>query len=181
VRIRSLRPPSYRGTGGKCAWGKRPRPAAVTLRQHAARTQEAVRQDRTAAKIVQMAYDPDREWTPEDVPPPPYFHGTLRYDVGDELRTDVVNNIEGEEDGRLMCFATTSADAALQWAYSRGIRFRTPTLYVYEVEMFDPRVDVNMHRPGIDQEITSVMAPRGRVIGLVTEIAVADYPDALFG
>jgi len=52
---------------------------------------------------------------------------------------------------------------------------------VYEVELSDPQVDVNMHRPGIEQEITSVMAGRGYVTRLVTRMAVADYPDAFFG
>jgi len=105
----------------------------------------------------------------------------LSYDVGDDLRTDIVNNIEGEEDDRLMCFATTSSDHALKWAYSRGVRYKGDTLYVYEVEPSDPQVDVKMHRPGIEQKITSVRAARERVTRLVKRIAVADYPDAFFG
>jgi hypothetical protein len=44
----------------------------------------------------------------------------------------------GDEDDRLMCFASTSAEEALRWAYQRGLRHGGDTLYVYEVEMNDP-------------------------------------------
>lgn len=37
-------------------------------------------------------------------------------------------------------------------------------LYVYKVELLEPQVDVNMHRPGADEPVTSVMSRRGRVL-----------------
>src|SRR5205823_1624045 len=121
-----------------------------------------------------------REWTSDDVPPGPYFHGSRRlYESGESLPTDVVNNMEGEEDDRQMCFASTRPEDALGWAYQRGIG-RGDTLYVYEVDMLDPEVDVNAHPPGSDDPITSVMSSRGRVVRIAQQVALADYPDAVF-
>jgi hypothetical protein len=106
----------------------------------------------------------------------------LRYQPGDQLRVDVVNNMPGEEDDRLMCFATTSLEDALKWAYRRGLRWGGDMLYVYEVDLVDPEVDVNMHRPEVLQEPTSsVMSPKGSVVRLAHQLAVADYPHADFG
>ena len=116
------------------------------------------------------------------MPPGPYLHGSRRfYEVGECLITGVVNNIEGEEDDRQMCFATTSMDEALDWAYRRGIRHGGRTLYVYEIEMADPQVDVNAHPPGTDGPITSVMSPCGRVLAVANEVALEDYPHTTFG
>lgn len=113
---------------------------------------------------------------PTDVPPPPYLHGSRRkYEVGDLLLTDIINNIPGEEDPRQMCFATTSRAEALDWAYRRGLRHGGDTLYVYEVEVESPEVDVNMHRPGSDGPITSVMSARAQVVRIVESVPVEDY------
>ncbi len=121
-------------------------------------------------------------WSVDDVPRGPYLHGSRRlYQPDDFLPTDVISNIEGEEDDRQVCFATTCLKDALDWAYRRGIRHGGDMLYVYEVEMVDPQVDVNMHPPGSSEPVRSVMSSRGRVSRLVHEVAVADYPDAFFG
>lgn len=126
--------------------------------------------------------DPDREWTPEEVPVGPYLHGSRKkYEPGDLLLTDVINTMPGEEDERLMCFAIVSLEHALDWAYRRGIRHGGEIIYVYEVEMDNPKVDVNMHRPGAEGPVTSVMSPKGRVVKVAVEIPVADYPHAFFG
>lgn len=123
-----------------------------------------------------------RPWTAADVPSGPYLHGTrLFYRRGDLLRVDVVNTYPGEEDHRLRCFATTSIADALDWAYRRGLRWGGDTLYVYEVDLVDPEVDVNMHQPGTSEELTSVMSPRGTVVRCVQKVAIADYPHAIFG
>lgn len=128
-----------------------------------------------------VSYHFQRDVDVGDVPSGPYYHGSRRtYAVGAMLLTDVVNNLEGEEDDRQMCFATTSVEQALDWAYRRGIRHGGAALYVYEVEMLEPVVDVNVHRPGISQDITSVMSPRGRVVRLAQELSVAKYRNALW-
>ncbi len=80
-----------------------------------------------------------------------------------------------------MCFATTSRDQALDWAYGRGIRHGGDRLYVYEIEMTEPEVDVNMHRPEAEGPITSVMSRCGRVIRVIQVLAKSDYPNAYFG
>lgn len=54
-------------------------------------------------------------------------------------------------------------------------------LFVYEVDMLNPEVDVNMHRLGSMEVVTSVMSPTGRVTRLFHRVAVADYPHAIFG
>jgi hypothetical protein len=129
-----------------------------------------------------VRYDPNRRWTPSDVPPSPYFHGSRRvYAAGELLLTDVVNNMEGEEDDRQMCFATTTIEQALDWAYRRGLRHGGDLLYVYEVEMLEPQVDVNMHGQGTEPPITSVMSPSGCVVRVAHQVAVADHPGGLFG
>jgi hypothetical protein len=129
-----------------------------------------------------MSSDDSQTWTAEDVPPGPYLHGSRRhYAVGDYLLTDVVSNMEGEEDDRQMCFATVSEEEALAWAYRRGIRHGGDTLFVYEVEMDDPEVDTNAHGQRTWETVTSVMAPRGRVMAARRAVAVADYPYAWFG
>lgn len=119
-----------------------------------------------------------RPWTASDVPTGPYFHGSrLRYEPGDRLRTDVINSMDGEEDDRQRCFATVCSEHALDWANRRGIRHGGDTLYVYEVEMVDPEVDVNMHRPGTDGPISSVMAEYGYVVRIAVQLPVAEHPE----
>lgn len=114
---------------------------------------------------------PPRSWTAADVPSGPYFHGSrLVYEVGECLRTDIVS----DEDLRRVCFATTSLDDALDWACRRGIRHGGDFLLVYEVAMDEPEVDVNMHQPGSDETITSVMSARGVVIALVLSIPTSE-------
>lgn len=75
--------------------------------------------------------------------------------------------MEGAEDNRLRCFATTSERSAFSWAARRSVD-RGDLLFVYEVEVFDPEVDVNMHgKMGgvrLDDEINSVMAQRAVVV-----------------
>lgn len=128
-----------------------------------------------------MYGQPGRDWTADDVPSGPYFHGSRRaYEPGECLLTDVVNNLQGEEDDRRMCFATTSREQALDWAYQRGIRHGGDNLYVYEVEMIEPEVDVNMHRPEASDSITSVMSRCGRVIRLVQVLPKSGYPNAFW-
>lgn len=123
-----------------------------------------------------------KEWTSDDVPSPPYFHGTrFAYQVGQPLITDVVNNMEGEEDLRQMCFATICMEEALDWADRRGIVHGGDQLYVYEVHMTDAEVDINMHLPGSAPPITSVMSPLGTVLRLAKRVAVDEYPNATFG
>jgi hypothetical protein len=125
-----------------------------------------------------MAYDPDRKWTADDVPAGPYFHGSRKlYKVGEYLLTDIVSERQDQEDRRQMCFATTSEEEALGQAYQRGVRHGGETLYVFEIALLDPEVDVNMHPPGLDHEVTCVMSPRGEVIRIAREVALEDYPD----
>jgi hypothetical protein len=117
-------------------------------------------------------------WTAADVPPGPYFHGS-RFELqpGVALRTDEVDNNPGIEDDRQRCWATTSWDSALQWALQRKY-WMSDTLYIYEVELDDPEVDVNIHRVRINGEaIDSVMAPSGRVIRLVHQQPASDHSD----
>jgi hypothetical protein len=125
-----------------------------------------------------------RSWTSCDVPPPPYYHGSRRvYALGDLLVTDVVNNQPGEEDERQMCFACIDIEIALDWAYSRGIG-KGPTLYVYEIDMLDPQVDVNVHSRadyGSGDAITSVMSTRGTVREVVRIVTLKDFDRTPFG
>jgi hypothetical protein len=74
----------------------------------------------------------------------------------------------------MLCFATTSQDDALDWAYRGGIRHGGDTLFVYEVEMENPQVDVNMHSPGSLEVITSVMSHRGLVVAVALAVPTAD-------
>lgn len=78
-----------------------------------------------------------------------------------------------------MCFATTSQDAALDWACRRGIRHGGDVLFVYEVQLEHPQVDVNMHGAGSLEAITSVMSPTGIVVGLAKELATTDCRNPL--
>ncbi|WP_110208584.1 hypothetical protein [Nocardioides daejeonensis] len=139
--------------------------------------------------------DRNRPWTSDDVPPGPYFHGTrfeiqpgepfylsrprsidALYDFG------LVNNQDGERDDRVMFWATTDIAAALDWAYRKG-RFALDNpgsftrLYVWQVELDDPEVDVNMHNRWNTEpdEITNVMARAGRFQRLVKDIPVSEY------
>jgi len=117
---------------------------------------------RRLGETERVSYDPGRAWSADHVPPGPYLHGSRwAYQPGDLLPTDAVSNMEGEEYDRQRCYATTSLEQALDWAYRRGLRRGGRTLCVYEVEMLDPEVDINAHPPGVDQELTSVMSPAG--------------------
>lgn len=99
-----------------------------------------------------------------DVPPGPYFHGTRReIPIGAELATGTVDPAFG--DHRQMAWAYTDEAQALKRARSTSSSYGS-TLYVYEVELDDPEVDTNVHRPGYTGPVTSVMAPSGRVIRL---------------
>lgn len=110
------------------------------------------------------------------MPSGPYLHGSRhRYELGDLLHTDIVNGGEGEdEDLRLMCFATTSIGWALAWAYQRS-EHRGPILYVFEVAIPEPEVDLNVHMLGSREQLTSVMGPRGVVVGLTLELPASEY------
>lgn len=129
-----------------------------------------------------------RPWTTDDVPDPPFLHGTsTRYSIGDDLHRGTVR--EGDPDPeyndlRLMCFATTSRDIALDWACRRSLRDETrDTLYLFVVELAEPEVDTNMHGrmkyPGRDDDISCVMSPRGRVVALAESIAIDDCDNEL--
>ena len=116
------------------------------------------------------------EWTSDDVPSPPYYHGTrAELQPGDELTPGDVGN--APYDGRQMYWATTDLDTALRWALQRKVHLG-PTLYVYEVELDGPEVDTNMHRVRTpDEAPTSIMAPSGRVIRLVQRVDQAEIPN----
>lgn len=115
-----------------------------------------------------------RTWTDEDVPSPPYFHGTrTRYEVGDLLHTSPVDPNPGMEDLRERCFATVSPEEAFGWGVRRERR-RGSLVYVYEVELVDPEVDVNVHGVSGFGAVTSVMSSQGRVVACVRQTAVAD-------
>jgi hypothetical protein len=125
-----------------------------------------------------------RPWTTHDVPPPPYYHGSRRtYAPGDLLVTDVVNNRPGEEDDRMVCFACIDIEVALDWAYSRGIG-KGSVLHVYEIDMLDPEVDVNVHNRadyGSGHSITSVMSTQGTVRRVVRTVTLEDFDRTPFG
>lgn len=133
-----------------------------------------------------MAYSP-RPWTADDVPDPPFLHGTSTpYPIGDYLRTGTVGEDPDPEytDLRQMCFATTSREVALDWACRRNLSDKNrDTLFVFVVELTEPEVDTNMHGrmsfPGRDEEITCVMSPRGRVVDVAETIATADCDNEL--
>jgi len=104
----------------------------------------------------------------ELAPPGPYFHGTRsRLEVGDELETGVVDPCSGDD--RQMVWADTDPNNALMWAIQRN-RSRGLTCYVYEVELDQPEVDPLVSRPAGPAPVTSVMAPRGRVLRLVCSV-----------
>lgn len=95
---------------------------------------------------------------PRAVPPGPYFHGTrCDLEVGTELALGTV-------DDRLVVWATTDYARAAFWGNQRNIK-AGPTVHVYEVELDDPEVDVNV-RLGPGEAVTSVMARAGRVVGV---------------
>jgi hypothetical protein len=84
--------------------------------------------------------------------------------VGAVLITDEVSPANG--DLRRRAFATTDQAAALQGARQRQ-RHVGDTLSVYEVEVVEPEVDVNLHRRGMPAEVPSVMAEVMRVLRVV--------------
>jgi hypothetical protein len=140
--------------------------------------------------------DPFRPWSKAEVPPGPYFHGTrFRVRPGDPFDLAVPQSVDQANewglvsdpdqggDGRRMFWATTDAEAAMQWAFQRGRLRLEPQgydrLYVWEVELNDPEVDFNYHpvrREGVP--VTSVMAASGRFVRLHAEMGAADYPEA---
>jgi hypothetical protein len=112
-----------------------------------------------------------RPWTPEDVPAGPYYHGSSwAYDEGQTIPTDVVHpeaDHTGAVDDRQMSWATTSEEMAFAYACGNGLHLaERETLYVYEVEMTDPEVDINVHGSFCwveGQVLHSLMAPEVRV------------------
>ena len=122
-------------------------------------------------------------WTPDDVPSPPYFHGSRSvYNVGDWLHVDEVNPLDPDEDRvdeRLMCFATTCFRSALQWAFQRRIRSSGGLkLRVYQVGLLGPEVDTNAE--GFwkrDHAARSVMAPLGVIDNRCFEMDEGEYDE----
>jgi|GEM_PF-3411118 hypothetical protein len=107
---------------------------------------------------------------PITVPSGPYFHGTRRrLEIGQELLGGTVDPALGDD--RLMVWANTDVRSAFQWAEKR-YRELGPTLYVYEVELDEPTIDVNQ-----EQVVTSVMAPRGRVVRLVATMSETPWKE----
>jgi len=139
--------------------------------------------------------DRDAPWTDADVPPGPYFHGTMfviepgaEFDVSVPTQVDptgewgFVNNQEGSEDYRLRFWATTDPDLALHAGarYEWRLEGVSDRIYVWEVELDEPEVDVNLHsrwntEPG---QVTSVMAPSGRFVRIFREMSLSDYHEA---
>jgi hypothetical protein len=132
-------------------------------------------------------------WTAADVPPGPYFHGTMfpikpegQFDLtvprsyAPENDWGVVNNQEGQADPGTMFWATTDEEAALRWGARYQMRFegRLDRVYVWEVDLEDPKVDVNAHdsaRGLRGEAVTNVMAASGRFLRLVQEMSLAEY------
>lgn len=132
-------------------------------------------------------------WTAADVPPGPYFHGTMfPIKPGDPFDLTVprayapdndwgvVNNQEYQEDPRTMFWGTTDQEAALQWGtrYQMRLEGRLDRVYVWEVHLEAPEVDVNAHgsaRGLRDEDITSVMAASGRFVRLVQEMSLTEF------
>jgi hypothetical protein len=95
--------------------------------------------------------------------------------IGAALYVDTVDPALGDE--RKMAWATTDQQAALRWAYQR-YRQRGETLFVYEVELYAPVVDSNVHRgAGPEQRVHSVMAPSGRVVALTLAVPETEYDE----
>lgn len=121
-------------------------------------------------------------WTADDVPPPPYFHGSSwKREVGDELPTYAVMPAEeraGYVDARQRAFADTDPEVALGWACRNGQHDpHRDTLYVYRVDLTEPEVNPNVHSPwrGPDSgEVHSVMAPKAVVDEVVIEQSIAE-------
>ena len=90
------------------------------------------------------------------VPPGPSSHGTrCDLEVGTELALGTV-------DDRRMVWATTDYERAVLWGNKRNIK-AGHTVHVFEVELDDPEVDVNV-RLGPGEPVTSVMARERRVV-----------------
>jgi hypothetical protein len=136
----------------------------------------------------------DRPWTAVDVPPGPYFHGTrfaiepgAAFDltvpraVDPDYEWGLVSDPENDGDSRRMFWATTDLEAALGWAYQKGVRLGYDRLYVWEVELDGPEVDTNMHQNRWNLPVTSVMAPTGRFVRVAQEVALADYKNRWLG
>jgi hypothetical protein len=134
----------------------------------------------------------NRPWTVEEVPPGPYFHGTLfRIEEGAEfdLATPsahfpdhdwgVVNNQEHEPDDRTMFWATTDLPAAREWGARYRLRLgdRFDRIYVWHVELDNPEVDINQHNRWNTQpsDVTCVMATSGRFLRLVETVSLVEH------
>jgi hypothetical protein len=74
-----------------------------------------------------------------------------------------------------MFWASTSEEGTLGWAARRCEALRLARLYVWQVELDSPEVDVNMHPDRWTAPVTSVMAPSGRFISLVRDVLLVDY------
>jgi hypothetical protein len=134
-----------------------------------------------------------RRWTAADVPEGPYFHGilfviepgapfdlTVSLGYAPENDWGVVNSQDGEEDPRTMFWGTTDQGAALRWGARYAMRFegRLDRVYVWEVALDNPEVDVNAHgseRGMRDEEISSVMSLSGRFVRIVGEMSLTEY------
>jgi len=135
----------------------------------------------------------DSPWTAADVPPGPYFHGTMfliepgdRFDLTvprlyvPDNDWGVVNNQDNQEDPRTMFWGTTDREAALRWGtrYQMRLEGQLERVYVWEIHLEDPEVDVNAHgsaRGLRDEDVTSAMARSGRFERLVQEMLLAEY------
>jgi hypothetical protein len=109
---------------------------------------------------------------PLAVPSGPYFHGTRQQlRIGQELVGGTVDPAFGDD--RLMVWATIDVDQAFEWAAKR-YRSVGPTLYVYELELYEAKNDANVSQD-VTGVVTSVMAPRGRVVRLVGSMTETEW------
>jgi hypothetical protein len=87
----------------------------------------------------------------------------------------LVSDPDSGNDSRRMFWATTTAEAALGWAARRSGHLGLERLYVWEVELDHPEVDVNLHSTRWQVPVTSVMAPSGRFVRVISDIPLAEY------
>ena len=107
------------------------------------------------------------------VPPGPYFHGPrIVLPVDAALRRGTVNPAEGDD--RLVVWATTEVDDALNWA-NRGYTPPGSILYVYEVDLVDVRFDINFPPEKSTTDAVSVMGSSGTVLRLVQQVPAAHF------
>ena len=79
-----------------------------------------------------------------------------------------------------MFWGTTDPEAALRWGtrYQLRLEGRLDRVYVWEVHLDAPEVDVNAHRTARgprDDDVTSVMAASGRFVRLVQEMTLTEF------